>query len=139
MKTDVQKLNKGALGKGIKLIVLFGSRAEKKVKSDSDYDVAVLMDEKNDISDFKNYGATLFFLSEALGIPGEKIDLTRINEANPLLQHEIFSTGKLIFGDRILFDEYRGAAFREYIDAKKLLETEYQMIKKRLYFLKQLA
>lgn len=139
MKIDIQKLNKLAFEKGIKLIVLFGSQAEKKSRSDSDYDVAVLTDGKKEALDFKEYSDLLVLLSQALGVPGEKIDLTQINEANPLLQKEIFFKGQLLFGEQMLFNEYQAVAFREYVDARELFETENRMIKKRLQLLNQIV
>jgi len=138
MEKIAQKKNTEASRLGILLIVLFGSRAEKKARSDSDFDVAVLMEEKKSITDFERYSAVLSFLSETLKIPSEKIDLTKINGANPLLQKEIFSKGQLLFGNEILFEEYRAVAFREYLDASKLFETESKIITKRFQLLKQL-
>jgi predicted nucleotidyltransferase len=139
MNVDNLKNNREEMEKkGILLVVLFGSQARGAARKDSDYDIAVLTDENRSLSDFDNYSQILFFLSRTLEIPAEKIDLTKIREANPLLQYEIFSKGKLLFGDRNLFDEYHAVAFREYIDAKKLLELESKMVKQRVSMLKKL-
>jgi uncharacterized protein len=137
MKIDSKKLKK-ADSMGIKLIILFGSQAQKRARSESDYDIAVLTDDHNNIRDFDNYSKILFFLREALNIPDYKIDLTNINEANPLLLHEIFSKNELIYGNQNVFDEYRAFAFRTYIDARPLLELESFLIKKRQLFLNKI-
>lgn len=137
MEIDQKKL-KEAASKGIKLIVLFGSQANKSAHNDSDYDIAVLTDDCKNIGDFNNYSKVLFFLREALGILDFKIDLTNINEANPLLLHEIFSKSTLIYGERDLFDEYRAFAFRTYLDAKPLLKLEDYLIRKRQLFLNKI-
>ncbi|MFA4817916.1 MAG: nucleotidyltransferase domain-containing protein [Parcubacteria group bacterium] len=137
MKINEEKL-KEADSEGIRLIILFGSQADKSAHSESDYDVAVLTDDRKNIRDFDNYSKVLFFLREALGIPDYKIDLTNINEANPLLLHEIFSKSALIYGNQDIFDEYRAFAFRTYIDAKPLLELEDYLIKKRQLFLNKI-
>lgn len=123
---------------GIKLVVLFGSQAKKRAGNESDYDVAVLTDERKNISDFKNYSEVLFFLREALKLPDYKIDLTNINRSNPFLAFEIFSKGKLLYGNKDLFDEYRAFVFRTYIDAKPLLELEDYLIKKKQVFLNKI-
>ena len=131
MKIDMKKLNKEALGKGIKMIILFGSQVSKKTRSDSDYDIAVLTDEKNNISDLKNYNKMLVFLSEALGIPDFKLDLTNLNNANPFLQNEIAIVSQLIYGNENAFAAFKASAMREYIATGDLRELEEKLINKR--------
>lgn len=137
MKINQEKL-KEAPSKGIELIVLFGSQAEKREHLNSDYDIAVLTVPDKNIKDFNNYSDILLFLREALEIQDYKLDLTNINEANSLLLHNIFSKGKLIYGDRNAFDEYRAFSFREYLDARPLFQLEYHLIQKRQIFFKQI-
>ncbi len=136
-KLDEEKIKEKALNLGIKMVVLFGSRASRKEREDSDYDIAVLMTpEKNIKKSIKIYTEVLFFLSDTLGIPDEKIDLTNLNNANLLLAHQIFSEGKLLYGSRNLFDEKRAVSYREYIDARPLFDLENIIIHKRQKLLK---
>ncbi len=136
-KMDEEQIKKKAAELGIKMVVLFGSRASGKEREDSDYDVAVLTTpEKNIKKNMKYYTKILFFLSDALGIPDEKIDLTNLNNANLLLAHQIFSEGRLLYGSRNLFDEERAVSYRNYIDARPLFDLENIIIHKRQKLLK---
>ncbi|HHE38134.1 MAG TPA: nucleotidyltransferase domain-containing protein, partial [Candidatus Cloacimonetes bacterium] len=82
MKINRKKLEKEAEKLGIKMIVLFGSQAEGKARPDSDYDVAVLTTpERNIKNSMKICTDILFFLSDALDIPDQKLDLTNLNNA----------------------------------------------------------
>ena len=131
MKIDIQKLNKEASAKGIKMVILFGSQAEKKARIDSDYDIAVLTDEKNNISELKNYNSVLFFLCEALDIPDHKLDLTNLNYASPFLRAEIARAGKLLHGNEDVFAAFKASAMREYIATQDLRDLEDKLIIKR--------
>jgi hypothetical protein len=137
-KNQKQKINKTAKKYGLKLVLIFGSFASGKKHKYSDYDIAVLTAENRNISDLKNYNDILFFLSEVLEIPSQKVDLTNLNNANPLLSYEITIKGTLVFGDKDLFDEYRARSFRNYIDARPLFDLEHRLIEKRHQMLKQL-
>lgn len=132
MKIDKEKLNKTAGKKGIRFIVLFGSQFSGGMRKDSDFDVAVLTEAGKNISKhFDYYNDILFFLSEALGIPDYKLDLTDLNNANPLLRYEVVFGGEPLYGDRNDYDEYKAFAFKDYIDAKPLFDLEKYLIKKR--------
>ncbi len=133
-----QRIAKLAKKYGLKLVLLFGSFVSGKIHKGSDYDIAVLTEESKNINDLKNYNDILFFLSETLEIPSQKIDLTNLNNANPLLGYEIAMKSKLVFGDKNLFDEYRAQSFRNYIDSQPLFNLEHHLIKKRHQMLKQL-
>lgn len=133
-----RKISKIAKKHGLKLVLLFGSYASGKVRKDSDLDIAVLTDENENISDLKKYTDLLFFLSETLEIPSQKMDLTNLNNANPLLSYEITTKCQLLFGDKDLFDEYRARSFKSYVDARPLFDLEHALIIKRNLMLKQL-
>ena len=131
MEINHQKIEKEAQRLGIKMVILFGSQAEKKARSDSDYDIAVLTAEKNNISDLKNYNTALFFLSEALAIPDHKLDLTNLNHAGPFLGAEIARIGQLLYGNEDNFATFKASAMREYIATQDLRELEDKLIIKR--------
>ena len=134
IRNQLEQLKKFAQDNGIKCIVLFGSRAMNgrvAIRMDSDFDIAVLtMPEKN-IKNFDDYGSVLSGLAKILGIPDHQIDLTNLNEANILLRYEITSKGKLLYGDADEYENYKGFAFRDYIDAKPLFDLENSLIHKR--------
>ena len=112
----------------IRFIVLFGSQATKSSREDSDFDIAVFMDNFNELDVYKD---VLFGLEEILKIPAEKIDLTNLRTSDPLLRYEITSKGKLLFGDELEYLEFKAFSFRDYIESRKLLDLESFLIKKR--------
>src|SRR3989338_11442758 len=133
-KSQQEQLAKFAKKNSLRHIILFGSQAKKGkavIRTDSDFDIAVLtMPEKN-ISNFDNYSSVLSGLVKILGIPDHQIDLTNLNEANILLRYEVTSKGKLLYGDADEYENYKGFAFRDYIDAKPLFDLENSLIHKR--------
>jgi predicted nucleotidyltransferase len=122
----------------LRTVILFGSRVNGNVNENSDYDIAVLTTRvKNIAKNLEDYSDILFLLEKLLGIPAEKIDLTNLHTATPLLLHEIFENSKLLYGDELDFEEQRARAFRKYIDAQSLFELRRIMIKKRQQSLKE--
>ncbi len=132
--TAGQKKNiaKVAQKHGLKLVVLFGSFATGENRKDSDFDIAVLAGKKNIFSNLRNFSQCLSDFARVFKTNEDKIDLTNFNEANILLRREITAEGKLLFGDRNLFDEIRASSFREFIDARPLFELEGFLARKRL-------
>jgi len=138
MQINQEKLKKEAVKNGIKMLILFGSQASGKAKSESDFDLAILMMEgKNIQKNLAQYNKVLFFLAKELGIAEEKIDLTNLNSASPLLQKEIFVSGNLLFGDDYEFVARKAAALRQYLETRSLRELRSKRIKKRQQMLAQ--
>lgn len=130
MKIDEKKLKEGAEKLGIKMVVLFGSRAGGKARENSDYDIAVLTTKEKNIADLDNYCDVLDFLRESLKIPDFKIDLTNLNTDNALLRYEVFSNGKLVYGDEFEYAHIQSFAKRDYIATGDLRELEKNLIYK---------
>lgn len=129
-----QELEKYAREKGIKFIVLFGSRATGTANNDSDFDVAVyLKDDKSVFGDLSlgEYSEMLEKLKECFGFNPDKIDLTDLNSANILLRREVTVNGKLLYGDANEYENYKAFAYRDYVDAKPLFDLESLLINKR--------
>lgn len=138
MKVDRERIEKYAFEKGIKFIILFGSQAVGDRHENSDFDVAVLTTREKNLSILKNYSEILDFLSNILGIPDYRIDLTNLNKANPFLKYEVVSSGKLLCGDEDEYADYRAGAFKGYIDSQPLFHLEKYLIKKRQNLLGEL-
>jgi predicted nucleotidyltransferase len=129
METDQKKLKKGANELGIRMAILFGSRAGGKARLDSGYDIAVLTsNEKNIGKNMENYNSILFFLCDALGIPDSKFDLTNLNDASPALNYEIFRKGRLLYGNATEFAAFQAYAMREHIATRSLRELQEKLI-----------
>lgn len=122
------KIEELAKKRKTRFIVLFGSQATKTFRKDSDFDIAVFMDGFNDLD---AYNDVLFSLEEILKIPAEKIDLTNLKTADPLLRYEITSKGKLLFGDELEYLELKAFSFKDYISARSLFDLESFLVKKR--------
>ncbi len=104
MKINHAKLKKETPDLGIKLVILFGSQATGQAQAESDYDVAVLMARGKEISQsFDQYSQVASLLAESLNIPLEKLDLTNLNDANPLLQHYFFATANCFLATNFYF------------------------------------
>jgi predicted nucleotidyltransferase len=138
MKVDREKIEKYAFEKGIKFIILFGSQAVGDKHENSDFDVAVLTTREKNLSVLKNYSEILDVLSNILGIPDYRIDLTNLNKANPFLKYEVVSSGKLLYGDEDEYADYRAGAFKDYVDSQPLFHLEKYLIKKRQNLLGEL-
>ena len=80
--------------KDIILVYLFGSYGTERETSLSDIDFAVLFNKKREI-DLRREMEIMAQISLLLNI--EKVDLVNLNKAPVCLQHEIISSGDLIF------------------------------------------
>ncbi len=115
LKNLAQKYN-------LKLLILFGSQVEGKTHLHSDYDIAALGRKPNElrnaIPDFANECA------EALEISSDKIDISLIDRANPLLLHEISENAVLLYGTQYDFDNFNAYCFKQYIDYQPYFKME---------------
>ncbi len=107
MKAAIREL---AARYGIRLAVLFGSKARGEATKLSDVDVGVLCD------------CDVLELAEELERRGISADVVDIRDAPPVLARFIALEGVLIYGDEWEFHEFRSRALREYLDFKRILE-----------------
>jgi len=131
MNTINDEAKKELLTQGIKMIILFGSRAGCRVKPDSDYDMAVLTTPAKNLPAMKYYTEVLSLLADIFNIPEDQIDLSDLDTADPLFLYEIISSGVLLYGDPDTYAELKSFAFREYIASQDLRILERIIILKR--------
>lgn len=124
-------LNRYAKEKGVKFIVLFGSHSNGRVRDESDLDIAVFLNNQPVFSDFNGFSGILNNLAISLGVDAGRIDVVDLNSANILLRYEITSKGKLLYGDKDEYEQFRAFAFRDYLDAKSLFDLEGFLIAKK--------
>ncbi|MEK6591390.1 MAG: nucleotidyltransferase domain-containing protein [Nitrospinota bacterium] len=124
-------LNEFAYKNGIKFIILFGSQADKTSRERSDFDIAVFTSNTKNIDKLEEYNNVLFGISKILCIPDYKIDLTNLNNADPLLRYEITSNGLLLYGNEVDYLSFKSFAFKDYIETKDLRILEKRLIFKR--------
>jgi predicted nucleotidyltransferase len=81
----------------LKLLILFGSRARGEHKPDSDWDFAVLYEERSDRKDISSLLKIYTLLEQAFEIPDDKIDVVDLKECSPILAHYVARDGQLLY------------------------------------------
>jgi predicted nucleotidyltransferase len=81
----------------LKLLILFGSRARGEHKPDSDWDFAVLYEERSDRKDISSLLKIYTLLEQALEIPDDKIDVVDLKECSSILAHYVARDGQLLY------------------------------------------
>ena len=122
--------------KGIVAIYLFGSviGASYGAKSKPDIDIAILLDKDNPYRD--NLEAK-FRISEdlerLLDKKSEEIDVIILNDAAPVLVHEVIKTGDILWEkDREKRVDFEVTAELEYYDTKPLREFFWEKLTKEI-------
>jgi predicted nucleotidyltransferase len=97
----------------LQLLVLFGSAARDRARSESDVDLAVQCDGPADLDGL--------YLAMAPRLGTDRLDLIDIRRAGPLLQMAVARTGCLLFErEPGAFREFQSLASRRYCDTDKL-------------------
>ncbi|WOB69473.1 type VII toxin-antitoxin system MntA family adenylyltransferase antitoxin [Microcystis aeruginosa] len=81
----------------LKLLILFGSRARGEHKPDSDWDFAVLYEERSAQKDISSLLKIYTLLEQALEIPEDKIDVIDLKGCSPILAHYVARDGQLLY------------------------------------------
>jgi len=124
VRFDSARLESVAREFGIRLIVLYGSRARRRASPQSDLDIAVLGCRAQRFRDCYQALAELF--------SAYSLDLVRLGEADSLLRHEILRDGVRLYGDPDLFLEYRAYAYRDFEDSADLRALEDRLFRKKM-------
>jgi predicted nucleotidyltransferase len=94
--------------RGVRLAYLFGSRARGRNRSDSDFDVAILVDDSL-LAGTDDRATLIRRLADRLGreVSSAHLDLVILNSAPVLLRHRVLRDGVLLFQrspeDRVRF------------------------------------
>jgi uncharacterized protein len=115
----------------LKLLVLFGSRATGNDHINSDWDFAVLYDDKEHNNCTKAWGMfeLPILLGEVLNTNPEKIDIVELNHCSWLISHFIARDGILIFEkDFSGFEYFRLTSLRSESELKKFREEQHKLI-----------
>ena len=81
----------------VRLAYLFGSRARGRARADSDFDVAVLVDDER-VADATGVSRMIRHLAGRLGgdVPADLLHIVLLNGAPPLLRHRVLREGKML-------------------------------------------
>lgn len=101
---------------GVRLIVLFGSRARGHARGSSDYDVAYLSGHPLSVAECS---VLVEAVAAVLGTNEDAIDAVDANRASPLLQFQIAKHGKLLYGSRRAMVQFTLLAWKRYQHAAK--------------------
>ena len=116
----------------IQAAYIFGSVASGRTRTDSDIDIALLLNEKSRY--LKTLDYRLRVASEirtALGRPD--LDLIILNEAPPVLAHQVLSKGKLIFErSRTARVAFQVRAVNLYLDTEPMRALFRRYLKRRI-------
>ena len=115
---------------GVVLAYLFGSQAEGTARPSSDVDFAVLLPPGTPRAQF--FDARLSLINAVMDeLHTEKVDLVILNEASPLLMHQVVKFGRVIYEDPLTqpaIDFYVYAAAR-YFDTAPARRLAHQYLK----------
>jgi len=124
LRFEPQALARAAQALGLRLVVLFGSRARGLARPESDLDLAVLGCPAERFLDCHAVLGEVF--------RGEALDLVRLEDADALLRHEVLRDGLLLWGDPDLHCELRAYAYRDFVDSADLFALEEALSRKKL-------
>ncbi|KKR70786.1 MAG: hypothetical protein UU13_C0001G0014 [Candidatus Nomurabacteria bacterium GW2011_GWB1_40_7] len=110
-----------------KLIIMFGSQISKKNNLVSDFDVGILAKKPLTIADRTRLSG---YLAKKFNINEDKIDLTDLYTASPLLLYEVAKKGKLLEGNAFDFTRFQVRAWKIYQDTAKFRRLSGKMIEK---------
>ena len=98
---------------------IFGSMAQGRARPGSDVDVAVLL--SDDLDGEARFMRRLRLMNEVSDVCGREADVIVLNDAPPLLQHQVLKHGRLVFErDRAARVEFEVRAGKIYADLKPM-------------------
>lgn len=126
-KLQQSKIRKLAKKYPLVTIYIFGSQASGKIGPLSDYDIAILLDQR--IKSDKYYHLQLRILSELNSIlASDRVDLVILNKANTILAMKIITEGKTLFScDEISRIAFEARTISRYQD-RSFYEERYNKI-----------
>lgn len=126
LQFDKKQMDDFAARYNIQLIVLFGSFVRDENKSQSDVDIAVMLDQSVAIN--SNERLSMIVDLHALFPSQSDIDVTILNTASSLLKYEVAMEGRLIYQRcEDVFDDFRIKSMKYYEDERKF-DAEYEGI-----------
>ena len=112
----------------LELILLFGSRANKKNQRESDFDVAYLSKKALDLEE-----ESKLIVELAPVFKSENIDLANLKKASPLLSFAITNNCQILYEENpLIFPTLRVYAFKKYIETKPLYEEKFKRLQNKL-------
>ncbi len=113
----------------LSMVILFGSQAEQKfLHKESDFDIVYLAKKDLDLMDESKLVCDLMPI-----FGSDKIDLTNLKKAGPLLMKRIFGNHKILFcKDLMQYYQYKIYSMKNYIESKPLFDLTHKQVKRFL-------
>ncbi|AFZ42918.1 DNA polymerase beta domain protein region [Halothece sp. PCC 7418] len=110
----------------LKMLVIFGSRGRGEAHKKSDWDFAVLYDEKLEKEQLKGWNWLKIYdvLANAFEISSDAIDVINLNHCSPLIAHYVARDGQLIYEQETgLFEQFKTENFMNQEELKSLRQV----------------
>jgi len=99
----------------VRAAFLFGSFAKGKARAESDVDMGVLLDPS--IPEEAYLNRRLRYMDDLSSRLGREADVIILNEAGPVLKHQIFEAGRLLYEtDHEMTTTFKARSMVEYVD-----------------------
>jgi uncharacterized protein len=120
-----EALKQAARAAGVRLLVLFGSRARDSAGPESDWDIAYLLGAGGDPDSFQAE------ITEALGT--NDVDLADLARGSALLRYRVAAEGKLLYeASAGEFERFQIEATRYWCDVAPVLHRGYSRVLKEI-------
>jgi uncharacterized protein len=108
---------------------LFGSQARKDTGPLSDLDIAVYLDET--VEDLFSYRLRLIEMMMKI-LKDERVDIVVLNNANPLLRHEVMKVGIVLKENKVLRVSFEVKTAKDYLDTVHLRQVQLKIGRDKL-------
>lgn len=135
-KLDAARADAVCQALGIRMLVLFGSRVTGSPPPDShsDLDIAISLAAPRQRMGLWEYHEPLGRL-----FPGESLDLSFLDGADPLFRWEIMRRSVLLWGDPDAYCEMRAFAYRDFTESADLFALERTLAERKLAHVRRLV
>ena len=129
LKNIIRKLD---INEYIKLVMLFGSRARGDYNKNSDFDIAILMEE-NYLDQINPLELRSELITRFTSELAEECDVVLINQATPLLKYQIVKYGEVIYiTPEMGYSTFFSKVVKEHLDFKYYKKLHHDRMLKRL-------
>jgi len=131
---ETKEIVKIAKKYSLKMILLFGSRANGKGNQYSDFDIAFIAEKELGVNEKISLNTDLISIFEC-----DEIDLVDLRKTDdPILIYEISQNCKLLYGEKEELDKFKIFAFRYYMDHEPLFKLQRAIAEKNQMYLKDI-